>query len=213
MKLFLIGGTGNIGSRILAEALSRGHDVTVLTRDPSKVKAQPHVAAVKGDILNSDELASQIKGHDAVVVSYSPGYDDAAPKKYEQSSDSVIAAARKAKLKRVIWVGGAASLEVKPGVQLLDTLTTMPPPIKNTLSAMRDILYKLRKIDDLDWTFFSPAGEIAPGPRTGKSRRGTEQLVVGTDGKSRISIDDYAIAMVDELEKPKHLKKRFTVGY
>lgn len=212
MKLFLIGGTGNIGSRILAEAVSRGHDVTVLTRDPGKVKAQPHVKAVKGDILDSDQLAKQIPGQDAVIVSYSPGYDDAAPKKYEQSSDSVINAARKAGVKRIFYVGGAASLNGKDGKQILDTLQ-LPPPLKATLSAMRDILYKLRKTSDLDWTFFSPAQMIAPGERTGKFRLGLDELVTDAQGQSRISCEDYAIAVVDELEKPKHIKKRFTVGY
>jgi len=212
MKLFLIGGTGNIGSRILAEAVSRGHDVTVLTRDPGKVKAQPHVTAVKGDILDTAALAKQIKGQNAVIVSYSPGYDDAAPKKYEQSSDSVIAAARQAGVKRIFYVGGAASLNGKDGKQILDTLQ-LPPPLKATLSAMRDILYKLRKTDDLDWTFFSPAQMIAPGERTGKFRLGLDELVTDAQGQSRISCEDYAIAVIDELEKPKHIKKRFTIGY
>ena len=212
MKLFLIGGTGNIGSRILAEALSRGHDVTVLTRDPAKLKTQPHLKVVKGEIMDAEGLAKQIKGFDGVIDSFGPGIGPDAYDKYIQSADSLIAAARKAKLKRVLWVGGAASLEVKPGVQLLDTLE-LPPPIKQALSGMREILYKLRKIDDLDWTFFSPAGDIGPGPRTGKFRLGTDQLVVGTDGKSRISRDDYAIAVIDEMEKPKHIKKRFTIGY
>ena len=212
MKLFIIGGSGNIGSRIVAEALSRGHDLTVMTRDPGKVKAQPHLKVVQGDVMDADSVAKQIKGFDGVINSFGPGIGADAYDKYVQAADALISAARKAKVKRVLWVGGAASLEVKPGVQLLDTLE-LPPPIKQALSGMREVLYKLRKIDDLDWTFFSPAGEIGPGPRTGKFRLGTDQLVVGTDGKSRISRDDYAIAVVDEMEKPKHIKKRFTIGY
>ncbi len=212
MKLFLIGGTGNIGSSILAEARSRGHDVTVLSRDPGKVKAQPHVTAVKGDIMDSDGLAQAIKGSDAVINSFGPGIGPDAYDSYIKSADSLIGAARKAGVKRVLWVGGAASLETKPGVQLLDSLQ-LPPPIKRALEGMREVLYKLRKVDDLDWTFFSPAGDIGPGPRTGKFRLGGDNLVVDAEGKSRISRDDYAVAMIDEVEQSKHIKKRFTVAY
>ncbi len=215
MHCFLIGGTGNIGKEILAEALARGHQVTVLTRDPVKIEAKPGLTAAKGDIQDSATLAKQIAGHDAVIISYNPGWmDPEVGKRTIDGAESVLAAARKAGVKRLFWVGGASSLETAPGVQLFDRITgSVPPTIKDAIVGLREVLYRLRKIDDLDWTFFSPAESIAEGPRTGKFRLGGDQLVIGADGKSWISRADYAIAVIDELERPQHLRKRFTIGY
>jgi putative NADH-flavin reductase len=215
MKLFLIGGTGNVGREILAEALSRGHQVTALTRDPAKLAGKAGVAPVKGDIQDSATLATQIAGHDAVIVSYNPGWmDPEAREKTVSGAESVMAAARKAGVKRLFFVGGASSLETAPGVQLFDRIgANMPPTVKGAVIGAREVLYALRKVDDLDWSFFSPAETIKEGPRTGKFRLGGDQLVVGADGVSWISRADFAIAVIDDIEKPQHIKKRFTIGY
>jgi putative NADH-flavin reductase len=212
MKLFLIGGTGNIGSVIRAEALTRNHDVTVLTRDPSKLEAKGKLQVVKGDVHDTAALTRQIAGQDAVVISYNPGWmDPEAEKKTLDAAESVLAAARAAGVRRLFWVGGAASLETAPGVQLFESIKDhVPPTVKGAIVGLREVLYRLRKTDDLDWTFFSPAQEIAEGPRTGVFRLGRDTLIVGPDGKSRISRADYAIAVLDELERPAHVRRRFT---
>jgi putative NADH-flavin reductase len=214
MKFFLIGGTGKIGGEILAEALSRGHQVTALARDPAKLAAKPGLTVVKGDIHDSAALASQSAGQDAVIIAYNPGWGDPdVRKKTTDGADSVLAAARKAGVKRLFWVGGASSLKRADGVEVLDTMTQLPPLVREAIVGLREVLYKLRTIDDLDWTFFSPAEAIGDGPKTGKFRLGDDVAVADSDGKSFISRADYAVAVIDELERPQHIRKRFTIGY
>ena len=212
MKVAIIGAGGNIGSAIRDEALSRGHQVTAIGRDPSKITVQnDNLTVVKGDILegNVDEL---IKGNEAVISSYNPGWGledlyDVTIQGYEK----IISGAKKAGA-RLLVVGGAGSLEVSPGVQLIENME-VPPNIKNGILGLREVLYTLRKESGLDWTFLSPAANIAPGERTGKFRLGGDQLVTDADGNSNISNQDYAIVMIDELENPKHTGKRFTAAY
>jgi hypothetical protein len=203
MKIAHIGATGKVGSKILEELLRRGHSVTAISRNPEKTPAGANVTAVRGDAAQPDSLAALLKGHDAIMssVPFVPG-----------SSPKLLDAIHKSGVKRYIAVGGAGSLEVAPGKLLKDS-GAIPPewlPIINEGAALLELL---RADTQLDWTFFSPAAHIGPGERTGKFRLGVDQLITGADGKSAISYDDYAIALVDELEKPRHIRRRFTIGY
>jgi len=203
MKIALIGATGNIGAKILKEAVGRNHQVTAIARDISKVEKGEGVTPAACDLSDEDKLADVLRGHDAVIVSV----------KYNQCNvDHVYEACRKAGVKRVLLVGGAASLEVEPGVRLLDT-PGFPDEIKAEAAPAADALDRLRKVEDLDWSYLSPSIIIAPGERTGKFRLGGDELLKDANGDSRISQEDFAIAMVDELEKPAHIRQRFTVGY
>lgn len=216
MKIALF-GAGMIGSRVAAEALDRGHEVTVVSRDPSKIltgesgaKAPAKVAA---NILEPAQVAQVVAGHDAVVSAVGPRRDP------PEDAQMLIDAARslhegliQAGVKRLIIVGGAASLEVAPGKLLLDT-PEFPEAWKPAARAAFEGLKLYRTMNDLDWTYLSPAGFIEPGKRTGVYRTDLERLVVDASGKSHISAEDYAVALVDELERPKHVRQRFTVAY
>jgi hypothetical protein len=203
MKVALIGASGNIGSRIAQELVSRGHSVTAIARNPDKLAASDKIKTMQVDASDTDALAAALRGHEAVISAapFAPGL-----------SESIIAAVTQSGVKRYIMVGGAGSLEVAPGKMLKDTLT-LPEPVKKLLDEAAANLQRLRGEQELDWTFFSPAAEIGPGERTGKFRLGGDQLVTDANGKSRISYDDYAIALVDELERSKHIRKRFTIAY
>lgn len=203
MKIALIGASGNVGTRIVAEALSRGHQVTGIARNPEKLPAKSGLTAKKGDASDPNALAKVLAGHDAVVSSVPFRSTKAA---------QVIGAAKKSGVKRLLVVGGAGSLEVAPGVALIDT-PQFPEIYKAEASAGRDFLNALRAEKELDWTYLSPQAFFVPGERTGKFRLGDDQLLIGADGQSRVSMEDYAIALVDELEKPAHSRRRFTVGY
>ena len=205
MKVAHVGATGRIGSKIVAEILSRGHGhtITAIARNPEKAPSDPHVKAVKGDVGSVDQLAGLIKGHDAVISSapFTPG-----------TSGDLLSAVRKSGVKRYIVVGGAGSLEASPGKLVMDG-PGIPPEWLAPIKEGKAMLDLLRAEPTLDWTFFSPAARIGPGERTGQFRLGGDQLIVAADGKSSISYDDYAIALVDELETPRHIRKRFTIGY
>jgi putative NADH-flavin reductase len=203
MRIALVGASGNIGSKVLAEALSRGHQVTGIVRNPDKIAPRKGLVSVRGDVHDQEGLAKLLRGHQAVISAIHFSATDA-PK--------LIAAVKQSGVKRYLVVGGAGSLEVKPGLALVDT-PDFPALYKAEAQAGAEFLKLLRTENELDWTFLSPSAVIAPGPRTGKFRLGGDQLLVGADGKSFISHDDYAIAMIDELETPKHIRKRFTVGY
>ncbi len=208
MNVVLFGATGMIGSRILQELLSRGHKVTAVVRNPEKVPANPAVKAVSGDLRNTSQSAGLIQGADAVISAYSPGNE---PARIVDATRSLIAAAQQAGVKRVIMVGGAGSLLVAPNLRLVDT-PDFPAEWKPIATAHADAFEVLQN-SRLDWTYFSPAALIQPGKRTGKFRLGTDNLITDAQGNSSISAEDYAIALVDELETPKHIRQRFTVGY
>jgi putative NADH-flavin reductase len=214
MKVALIGANGKIGSRIANELLNRGHHVTGIARKPETLTtANKHLTLVKADALNIDELSEALKGHDAVISAF--GVDWTKPETFHLFSDiaaAVIAASKKAGVKRLLNVGGAGSLEVAPGVQLVDT-PEFPAMWKAGADAQRDSLEVFRKETELDWTFLSPAIIIEPGERTGKFRIAKDNPIFDADGNSRITYDDYAVALVDELENPQFIKQRFTVGY
>ncbi len=214
MRIALFGATGMIGQRILREAVARGHSVTAIARDPSKVTSGPNVFAAKADVLDATSVAYVVTGHDAVVSAFSPLATG------DQGIDSLVASVRalmagltQNALRRLIVVGGAGSLEVAPGVQLVDT-PEFPSAWKSVALAHGEALNVLRReAFGLDWTYFSPAAIIEPGTRTGTFRLGDDKLIVDEKGQSRISAEDYAVALIDELEKPRHIGKRFTIGY
>jgi len=208
MNVVLYGATGMIGARILTELVSRGHRVIAVVRDLSKVPTHPNVAAVAGDILDPEDVAAKVKGAKAVISAYSPG---SAVENMVTSVRSLIAGLHKASVWRLIVVGGAGSLLVGHGVDLIDS-GHLPEQWMAIAVAHRDALNLLRS-SDLAWTYFSPAAFIEPGERTGKFRLGGDSLLTDEQGTSRISAEDYAIALVDELEDPKHIRERFTIAY
>ena len=202
MKVALIGASGQAGSRLLAELTRRGHQVTGIARHSEKIAASPGVAARKGDVFDKARIVALIKGHDAVISSVHFTASD--PK-------ILIEAVRESGVKRYFVVGGAGSLEVAPGVKLIDT-PQFPAAYKAEASKGGEFLELLRKENDLEWTFLSPSAMFVAGERTGKFRLGKDQLLTNEKGSS-ISFEDFAIAAVDELERPAHVRQRFTVGY
>jgi len=209
MNVVLFSPTGMIGSRVLTELVSRGHNVTAVARDPSKVPAKPGVNAVKGDIFDTADVAAKVCATDAVISAYGPGSGDV--NDLIKATHSLIAGLDQSGTKRLIFVGGAGSLYVAPGVDVIDS-GHLPEEYKAIAIAHRDAK-KLLHESDLDWTYFSPAGFIQPGERTGKFRLGTDSLIMDEKGKSFISAEDYAIALVDELEHPKHIRQQMTAAY
>ncbi len=202
MKVALVGASGNVGARILNELVTRGHDVTAIVRHPERVPAGPHVTAKKGDAADQTDLANLLKGHDAAI---------SAVRFADSDPHTLIEAVRASGVKRYLVVGGAGSLEVAPGKKLIDT-PEFPAAYKAEAAAGAAFLDMLRSEKDLDWTFLSPSALFAAGARTSKFRLGKDQLLTTEKGSS-ISFEDYAIALVDELEKPRHSRQRFTVGY
>lgn len=211
MKVALIGASGFVGSALLKEALARGHTVSAIVLHPEKLEPQANLVIRKTDILDTDELVSQLREHDAAISAFSGHAQRDVYGYYMKGIRSIIAAGRQARA-RLLVVGGAGSLEVAPGVQLIDT-PEFPQQWKATAEGARDALNLLRDEPDLDWTMLSPSMMLEPGLRTGKFRLGTDRLLVDNDGESRISLEDYAAAMIDELERPAHRRQRFTVGY
>jgi putative NADH-flavin reductase len=211
MKIALIGASGFIGSALRDEALARGHAVTALVTRPERVPPAPGLTAVAADATDAAALAPLLEGHDAVISAFSGhGHDDVRGR-YLRGMRAIVAAARAADV-RLLVVGGAGSLEVAPGVQVLDT-PDFPAAWKGSAEGARDALALLSDEPTLDWTMLSPSASIEPGPRTGVFRLGTDRLLVDAAGASRISTPDYAMAMLDEVEQPRHARRRFTVGY
>jgi putative NADH-flavin reductase len=202
-NIALIGATGNIGSRILDEALSRKHLVTAVTRDPRKLTARPGMTVRAGSTTDAPVLAQVLKGHDVVVVSV---------KWNENDVNRVIDTIRKSGVKRAVFVVGAGSLLRKDGRSHFDYMAekgVQPPTSKPAMLALDAV----RKVTDLDWTAISPSAAIPAGKRTGKFKLGLDKLIMDSKGESRISREDFAVAILDEIEKPKHIRKRFTAGY
>lgn len=202
MKVALIGASGKVGTRLLKELTDRGHSVTAIARNPEKIPALPNTTPKKGDIADRQSLAALLKGHDAVISSV---------RFLGLNVEALIEAVRASGVKRFLVVGGASSLEVAPGKILFDT-PNFPEVAKPEAGAGIVFLDRLRQEKELDWTFLSPAALFVPGERTGQFRIGKDELLTSDKG-STISFEDYAIAMVDELEKQKHSRQRFTVGY
>jgi putative NADH-flavin reductase len=203
MNIVLIGATGAIGSRILDEALRRGHTVSAVTRDPRKLDPRPGMTIRAGSTSDGPGLTQVVKGHDVAVVSV---------KWNENDITRVIDVIRKAGVKRCLFVIGAGSLLRKDGRTHLEHMADkgiQPPTSKPASLAYEEI----KKVKDLDWTAISPAASIQPGKRTGKFRLGLDKLIEDKEGQSLISREDFAVAILDELEKGKHIRKRFTAAY
>lgn len=202
MDVVVLGASGNAGSEITRELASRGHRVRAIARKPDAIPDLPGVIRIAGDAHDAGALAERIAGADAVISALH----------FDVTADTLLTALRKAGVGRLLVTGGAASLEIAPGVRLID-----PPdfPAEWRDFAMGGIAFldALRPVQDVDWTFFSPAALIEPGERTGKFRLGTDTLVTDDAGVSRISFADFAIAMVDELEAHRHPRARFTAAY
>ncbi len=203
MKIALIGATGNVGTKIVTEALSRGHHVTGIARHIEKLAARQGLTAKQADLADEKKMADAVRGHDAIIVSVRYQHNDVL---------KAFTAAKAAGVKRVLLVGGAASLEISPGVRLVDT-PGFPAEIKVEALPAAEALKRVREEKALEWTFVSPSIMLVPGARTGKFRIGTDQVLKDEKGDSRISQEDLAVAILDELEKPRHIRKRFTVGY
>jgi putative NADH-flavin reductase len=213
MKIAIIGATGNAGSRILDEALRRRHHVTALTRNPTKLPARKGLATQTADVLRLDTLVPALIGQDVLISAYNP--PRTSPTFTEETTlaaDLLIKAVEASKVPRWLMVGGAGSLHLPDGTQLVDS-PNFPPEYKTEASAMRNVLTRLKTIDSIDWVMISPAVVFMPGKRTGTFRVGGEQLMNDAQGQSSISMEDFAIAMLNEAEKPAHHRQRFTVGY
>jgi putative NADH-flavin reductase len=214
MKIALIGATGFVGSQLLNEALNRGHEVTAIVRRTERVPLHANLTAKQGDVFDTDALAGLLAGHEAVIAAYNPDRETPGDV-YERmvaGARSIIDATKKARVKRLLVVGGAGSLEVAPGQQIIDQ-PDFPPEWKAGAGGTRQFLYLLKEEPDLDWTYLSPAATLEPGERTGAFRLGGDQILVDAEGQCRISTQDYAVAMIDELEEPKHTGERFCVAY
>ena len=203
MKIAVIGASGNAGSRITAELARRGHQVTAIARHPERIAPHANVVPAMGDVMDQAGLARLVTGHDVAISSV-----------HFLASDPVklIAAASESKVGRYLVVGGAGSLDVAPGVRLVTT-PTFPVAYKAEAEAGAAFLDLLRAELELNWTFLSPSALFVAGERTGRFRLGTDQLLTDVDGKSWISFEDFAVALADEIERPAHIRRRFTVGY
>ncbi len=213
MKIALYGATGTIGQRILSEALGRGHEVTAIVRDPSRLTvSNDRLTVVTGDAQDPANVAALVAGQDAVIGSIS-GRRDGEASLITKAAESLIQGVQEAGAGRLLWVGGAGTLEVAPGVKMMDT-PEFPEAYRAEADAGAAALAAFRAAPAaLDWTYLSPPAVIAPGERTGKFQVGGDQLVVDSSGSSHISAEDYAVALIDEIETPKHIRQRFTVGY
>ena len=200
-NIALIGASGRGGSRILKELSDRGHQVTAIARNPDRIAALPGIRAVKGDVFDEAGLVHLLRGHDAVISAVHFTASDAV---------SLIEAVRASGVRRYVVMGGVGSLLVggKPLIESPD----FPEVYKAEASKGAEFLELLKRTDDLDWSFVSPSAEIFEGERTGIFRIGKDELLVGAEG-SRISFEDFAVALVDEIETPNHGRQRFTVGY
>jgi putative NADH-flavin reductase len=203
MKLILLGATGQVGSRLLNEALARGHSVTGVARYVDSLPTHPTLELKKADATDYTQLPAILTGHDAVI--------SALPFR-NFAGNTFVSAVKAARVDRLLVVGGAGSLEIAPGQALVDT-PDFPTEYKTEALAGRDFLNVLRATTELNWTFLSPSAFLHDGPRTGKFRLGKDTLLVAPDGQSHISIADYAIAFLDEVERAQHTHSRFTVGY
>nr|WP_195579157.1 NAD(P)-dependent oxidoreductase [Bacteroides intestinalis] len=214
-NVVLIGASGFVGTAILNELLNRGHKVTAIVRDLAKVTASnPNLKVVQADVTDTDVLIEASKGKDAVISAYNPSWKN--PNIYEETLKNyplIVDSVKKAGVKRLLIVGGAGTLFYAPGKMVMDADDVPAKLLPGIKSLGEFYLNTLRKENDIDWIFLSPAANMTPGERTGKFRIGKDDLVVDVNGDSNISVEDYAVAMVDELEQKHHHKERFTIGY
>lgn len=213
MKLAIIGATGFVGRVAVNEALARGHEVTAIARHTKDLPTNSHLHIALGDVTDIDWLAQTLKGVDAVISAFNPGWTD--PDLYAnfvKGSNAILKAVEKSGVKRFLVVGGAGSLEVAPGVELIDT-PQFPAEIRPGAQGAREMRDALRAGSPLDWTVLSPAAMLAPGQRTGNFRLGTTSLLMNGDAPANISVEDLAVAILNEIEQPQFIKQQFTAAY
>lgn len=211
----LIGASGFVGTAILNELLARGHRVTAVVRNPGKIGIKsPSLTVVQADVTDTSALVAACKGRDAVISAYNPGWTN--PNIYEETLRNyplILEAVRQSGVRRLLCVGGAGTLFCAPGLRVVDS-GVIPDAIMGGVRSLGEFyLNTLMNEKEIDWIFFSPAGTLEPGKRTGKFRLGKDDLIVDENGNSHISVEDYAVAMVDELEMPQHHYERFTIDY
>lgn len=214
-NIVLIGGSGFIGSVLLTEALSRGHKVKVIVRNPERITVvHPNLILEKGDASDSHLLSSMCKGYDVVISAFNPGWKNPdIAKETLRVYPAILKGVKESGVKRFLVVGGAGSLFVKPGIRLVDS-GVFPEAFLPAVKALVTFYLEFLSAEmSLDWVYFCPAQNIAPGKRTGKFRLGNDSLITDSEGKSNISVEDYAIAMLNEAEKPAHHMEIFTIGY
>lgn len=214
-NVVLIGASGFVGNAILNELLSRGHKVTAVVRNPEKINvSNSNLEIVKTDIADTNAMVGICKGKEAIISAYNPGWTN--PDIYEETLRNyplILEAVKRSGAKRLLCVGGAGTLFCAPGLRVVDS-GAIPDAIMGGVKSLGEFyLNTLVNEKDIDWIFFSPAGTLEPGKRTGKFRLGKDDLIIDENGISHISVEDYAVAMVDELENPKHHCERFTIGY
>ena len=214
-NVLLIGATGFVGSAVLNELVSRGNKVTTVVRNIEKLAKSDLVNAVKEDVANVDAIAKLAEGKDAIISAYNPGWTNPdIATLITENYPKILEAAKKSGVERLLIVGGAGTLFCAPGLRVVDS-GAIPEEIMGGVRPLGDFyLNTLMNENDIDWVFFSPAGVFdQEGKKTGNYRLGKDDLIVDAEGNSHISVQDYADAMVNELEKPSHHKERFTIGY
>ena len=214
-NVLLIGATGFVGSAVLNELVSRGHKVTAVARNLEKLTKNEFVTPAKEDVAHVEAIAKLAEGKDAIISAYNPGWTNPdIATLITENYPKILEAAKESGVKRLLIVGGAGTLFCAPGLRVVDS-GAIPAEIMGGVRPLGDFyLNTLRNEGDIDWVFFSPAGTFDPeGKKTGKYRLGKDELIVDANGNSHISVQDYADAMVNELEVPAHHKERFTIGY
>lgn len=214
-EIALIGASGYVGTAILNEALIRGHRVTAIVRHPEKVLIRDsHLKVRKGDALQEKEIAGLTQEMDAVISAYNPGWTN--PDMYDNLQSAyraILAGVKRAGVKRLLIAGGAGTLLVNDSQRVMDE-PDIPSRLLPGIKGIADVYYHILLPEkELDWVYFAPAANLEPGQRTGHFRLGKDRLITGADGESRISVEDYALAMIDELEDEVHHRERFTIGY
>jgi len=223
-RIVVYGASGRVGSRLVKEALGRGHHVTAVSRDPSRITLQDdRLTVVAGEVLDSNSVAEIVSGHDAVIVSVRGSVDKSRkPEKAVQrvAAEVIVDVFREIgpAAPRLLYVGGAGSLEVKPGVTYADSIPgvmrmMMPKSLRQEIAGHVLTLEYLRTVDDVRWTYISPAKKFGPGERSGDYRIGGDQMLMDEKGRNAISMEDFSVAVVDEIENEKFVGERFSVAY
>ncbi len=212
MKIALIGASGFVGAKLLDEALRRGHRVTAVVRHPEKLPSHPALAAKAADAYDAKEIAAAVADHDVVLSAFNPGWSEPdIQAQHVRGSRAIVEGVKHAGVPRLVVIGGAGSLFVAPGVQLVDT-PQFPAEWKEGALGARQALRDLQGETSLDWTFVSPSALLEPGERTGRYRLGGDELLMEGDHPAKISVEDLAVAVLDEIESPKHSRRRFTAA-
>lgn len=213
MKISIIGATGFVGKAIVAEALLRHHQVTAISRHSNQLSQHAYLITASGDITDVAWLTSRLKGQDVVISAFNGGWQN--PNLYQDTvagNQAILQAVEKSMVKRFIVVGGAGSLKTSSGVDLIDS-PNFPTEIKPGAQAMRELKSHLQSIDSLDWTYVSPAAVLEPGERTETFRLGGSQLLMNGQQPAKISVEDLAVAILDEAEQAQFIRQQFTVAY